>query len=173
MIMRFTLILVLSPLLATANELPTPCRQFSGVVAQIDCLQDQQDLLTRVLQIEQTRTQIEALRLEQETLSAPPVLEEVIAAGEDDESHVVAEQIAWFDQQLEVYAVIGSGAQMTAYARLDGREYRLREGDSLRLARVVAVHPRGIELEVYGHAIEVGLAGRPPATADAQTNDGE
>ena len=166
-------ILALIPLPSAAAELPSPCRQVPGVVAQLDCLQDQQDLLTRVLQIEQTRTQIEALRLEQETLNAPPVLEEVIAAGEDDESHIVAEQIAWFDQQLEVYAVIGSGAQMTAYARLDGREYRLQEGDSLRLARVVAVHPRGIELEVYGHAIEIGLAGRPPATAEAETNDGE
>ena len=155
--------------LAAAGELPPPCRQISGVVAQLDCLQDQQDLLTRVLQIEQTRTQIQALRLEQEALNAPPPLE--VIAGDDDESHVVAEQIAWFDQQLEVYAVIGSGAQMTAYARLDGRGYRLQEGDSLRLARVVSVHPRGIELEVYGRIIEVGLAGRPPASADAAHGD--
>lgn len=150
---------------ATAAELPSPCRQVTGIVAQIDCLQDQQDLLTRVLQIEQTRTQIESLRMEQQAFSAPPIPEEVIVAASDDESHIVAEQIAWFDQQLEIYAVIGSGEQMTAYARLDGREYRLREGDSVRLARVIEVHPRGVELEVFGHELQVGLAGRiPPAT---------
>ncbi len=150
--------------LAAAGELPTPCRQISGFVAQIDCLQDHQDLLARVLQIEQTRTKIEALRLERETLGAPPMPEEVIGAV-NDEPHAAKEQIAWFDQQLEVYAVIGGGEQMTAYARLDGRQYRLREGDFIRLARVVDVHSRGLKLEVFGHELKVGLAGRISSSA--------
>ena len=154
--------------LAVAGELPAPCRQVSGVVAQIDCLQDQQDLLTRVLQIEQTRAQIETLRVEREALGAPPMPEQTA-----DEAHAASEQIAWFDQQLEVYAVIGSGGQMTAYARLDGREYRLREGDFMRLARVVDVHSRGVELEIFGRGFQVGLAGRPVLAKAEETNDVE
>ena len=70
------------------------------------------------------------------------------------------ERANWFDQQLEVYAVVGTPQEMTAYARLEGREYRLREGDSIRLARVLKVHSRGVELSVAGHEISVGLSGR-------------
>ena len=70
------------------------------------------------------------------------------------------ERANWFDQELEVYAVVGPPSALTAYARLDGREYRLREGDSIRLARVLKVHSRGVELSVAGHEISVGLSGR-------------
>lgn len=151
---------VLISSLALATELPSACRQLSGFVAQLDCLQDQQDLLSRLLQIEQTKTQIEVHRLEREELNAPPMLNDLIAAGANEETDIVAEQIAWFDQQLQVYAVIGNGETMTAYARLGGREYRLQEGDWIHLARVSTVHARGIELLLYEHTVEVGLAGR-------------
>ena len=40
----------------------------------------------------------------------------------DPEMRSTIERANWFDQELEVYAVVGSPAALTAYARLDGRE---------------------------------------------------
>ena len=83
----------------------------------------------------------------------------------DSEMSPAVVRANWFDQELEVYAVVGPPSTLTAYARLDGREYRLREGDSIRLARVLKVHSRGVELSVAGHEISIGLSGRSQPAA--------
>ncbi len=157
---------------ANATPVPAPCHDIEKQVALLDCLQDQQDLLEQILIYEQTRTQIERIRQEQAQMTAPqPIVPEPVVESAETESELAAAQIAWFDQQLEVYAVIGNDQSRTAYARLDGREYRLKEGDSLRLAKILRVHPRSVELSILNHSFEIGLSGRNLTTTQVQVKN--
>jgi len=161
--------------LLSAAEVPEPCRSMPSA-SQLDCLQDQQEMLQHVLDYERTRGEVERLRQENQELYAPAPLKVLPAPTEgnpekDANDAVVTEQIAWFDQALEVYAVVGSFDARTAYVRLEGREYRLRSGDALRGAQVIAVHPRGIQLSFFGHEIDIGLSTRNVTTLSEGQGD--
>ncbi len=136
-------------------EIPAVCSSSSGTVALLDCLQNQQDILRRVLEYQQLVAKISEIH---SSHSSPPP--QVSAQDEAHESNPGMDRVNWFDQNLEVYAIVGNADGLTAYARLDGREYRLRNGDSIRLALVTEVHPRGMRLLVSGHEISIGLSGR-------------
>ena len=80
------------------------------------------------------------------------------------ESNSALARVNWFDENLEVYAITGHAGELIAHARLAGREYRLQPGDAVRLARVIDVHTRGIELAIAGTEISIGLSGRKQDT---------
>ena len=155
---------------ADVGQLPPPCRQYNSTVALIDCLQNQQEILQQVVKYYDLAAKLTALQ--DEIQSEPPASDIPDLESPQVQGDPVIERVNWFDQQLEVYAVVGTSQELTAHARLEGREYRLREGDSIRLARVTKVHPRGVDLSVSGHEISIGLSGqaaRPvKAAADGQ-----
>lgn len=140
-------------------EIPQICNEVSGTVALLDCLKSQQDVLRRVLEYEELAAKISEIQTQ--SSGAPPQPTDVSSDDRDDADTAI-NRINWFDQNLEVYAIVGSPGKLTAYARLDGREFRLKTGDSIRLARVTEVHSRGINLWVSGHEVSVGLSGRTP-----------
>ncbi len=136
-------------------DIPPVCDDSSGTVALLDCLQNQQDVLRRILEYEQLATQITEIQTQHST---PPPPEPVQHNPVNSEPGM--DRVNWFDQNLEVYAIVGSPESLTAYAYLDGREYRLQAGDTIRLAKVAEVHARGVLLHVSGHDIAIGLSGR-------------
>ena len=136
-------------------DIPPVCDDYSGTVALIDCLQSQQDILRRILEYQQLAAKISEVQTPQR--KAPPETEAQVAS----DHHVPGmDRVNWFDQNLEIYAIVGAPNSLTAYARLDGREYRLQEGDTIRLAHVTMVHARGVRLLISGHEISIGLSGR-------------
>ena len=147
------------------GQLPPPCRQYTSTVALIDCLQSQQEILQQVVKYYDLAAKLAALQ--DEIQSKPPASDIPDLKSSQAQSDPVIERVNWFDQQLEVYAVVGTPQELTAYARLEGREYRLREGDSFRLARVTKVHPRGVDLSVSGHEISIGLSGQTARLVEA------
>ncbi len=136
--------------------IPQACSDSSGTVALLDCLHNQKDILQRVLEYQQLAAKISELNLNHN--SPPP---QVLDDESADDPEPGMDRVNWFDQNLKVYAIAGTQDALIAYARLDGREYRLQAGDSIRLAQVTEVHPRGIHLLVSGHHISVGLSGLP------------
>ena len=151
-------------------QIPPPCQGAVGTVALIDCLRNQQEIISQLHEYYSITAQIRKLQAEQGSANDPPAAITPADRDSDAEMSSAIVRANWFDQELEVYAVVGSPSALTAYARLDGREYRLREGDSIRLARVLKVHSRGVELSVAGHEISVGLSGR---TQPAAKENGE
>ena len=155
---------------ADVGQLPPPCRQYNSTVALIDCLLNQQEILQQVVKYYDLAAKLATLQ--DEIQSEPPASDIPDLASPQAQGDPVIERVNWFDQQLEVYAVVGTSQELTAHARLEGREYRLREGDLIRLARVIKVHRRGVDLSVSGHEISIGLSGqaaRPvKAAADGQ-----
>ena len=143
---------------ADVGQLPPPCRQYNSTVALIDCLQNQQEILQQMVKYYDLAAKLAALQ--NEIQSEPPASDIPYFESPPVQDDPVIERVNWFDQQLEVYAVVGTPQKLTAYARLEGREYRLRKGDSIRLARVTKVHPRGVDLSVSGHEISIGLSGQ-------------
>lgn len=135
-------------------EIPPVCDDQSGTVALIDCLQNQQEILRRVLEYQQLAAKISEIRSIQP--DAPPQIPDEKSTTQPIPG---MDRVNWFDQNLEVYAITGSPESLTAYARLAGRDYRLQPGDFIRLARVLEVHPRGVDLLVAGHEISFGLSG--------------
>ena len=150
---------------ADVGQLPPPCRQYTSTVALIDCLQSQQEILQQVVKYYDLAATLAALQ--DEIQSEPPASGIPDPESPQAKSNPEIERVNWFDQQLEVYAIVGTPEELTAHARLEGREYRLREGDSFRLARVIKVHPRGVSLSVSGHEISIGLSGQTPPPAEA------
>ena len=141
-------------------QIPPQCQGALGTVALIDCLRNQQEIISQLHEYYSITAKIRKLQEELGNANAAPA---ALAAGNRDSDSEMSPAVVranWFDQELEVYAVVGPPSALTAYARLDGREYRLREGDSIRLARVLKVHSRGVELSVAGHEISIGLSGR-------------
>ncbi len=137
-----------------ASQIPTVCRERTHDVALIDCLQSQLEILQHVLNYHQTVAKITGILSEQDS-HAPSAIEPAAS-----DSNPTIDRINWFDQHLQIYAIVGSPDKLTALARLDGRQFRLQEGDSIRLARVKEVHPRGLKLVLSGHEISIGLSGR-------------
>ena len=146
-------------------QIPRQCQGADGTVALIDCLRNQQEIISQLHEYYSITAQIRKLQAEIGTANEPPDALPSTNLANDPEMSPAIVRANWFDQELEVYAVVGAPSALTAYARLDGREYRLREGDSIRLARVLKVHSRGVELSVAGHEISVGLSGRSRAAA--------
>lgn len=136
-------------------EIPSVCDDQSGTVALIDCLQSQQEILRSVLEYQQLAAKIYEIRSVQP--NTPPQISDDKSATQQVPG---MDRVNWFDQNLEVYAITGSPESLIAYARLAGREYRLQPGDIIRLARVLKVHPRGVDLLVAGHEISIGLSGQ-------------
>ena len=147
-------------------QIPRQCQGADGTVALIDCLRNQQEIISQLHEYYSITAKIRKLQAEigREADAPPDALPSTNIANDPEMSPAIV-RANWFDQELEVYAVVGPPSALTAYARLDGREYRLREGDSIRLARVLKVHSRGVELSVAGHEISVGLSGRSRPTA--------
>ena len=171
-IIEFLLIFLASAQIHAAEpvQIPPPCQGAVGTVALIDCLRNQQEIISQLHEYYSITAQIRKLQAEQGTANDPPAAITPADLDSDAEMSSAIVRANWFDQELEVYAVVGSPSELTAYARLDGRVYRLREGDSVRLARVLKVHSRGVELSVAGHEISVGLSGR---TQPAAKENGE
>ena len=166
-IIEFLLIFLASAHIHAAEplQIPPPCQGAVGTVALIDCLRNQQEIISQLHEYYSITAQIRKLQAEQGSANDPPAAITAADLDSDAEMSSAIVRANWFDQELEVYAVVGSPSELTAYARLDGREYRLREGDSIRLARVLKVHSRGVELSVAGHEISVGLSGRSQPAA--------
>ena len=151
-------------------QIPPQCQGALGTVALIDCLRNQQEIISQLHEYYSITAKIRKLQEELGNANAAPA---ALAAGNRDSDSEMSPAVVranWFDQELEVYAVVGPPSALTAYARLDGREYRLQEGDSIRLARVLKVHSRGVELSVAGHEISIGLSGR--SRPDAKESGG-
>ena len=137
-------------------ELPPECVESTSTIAIIDCLQTQQDVLRQVLSYQQLVVEVANLVNLDENSVAPRDPMQLT----EEEADPVIDRINWFDKQMEVYAIVGSPDNLTAHARLDGREYRLQKGDSFRLALVTEVHSRGVRLNISGRSISIGLSGR-------------
>lgn len=135
------------------NEIPSECRNLPHTVALIDCLQNQLEILQFALDYHETASKISDL-LSTQNPRAPAATEK-----ESSKSEPVLERINWFDQNLEIYAIVGTPEKLTALARLNGRHYRLREGDSVRLATVKTVHSRGVTLTFSEREFSIGLSG--------------
>ena len=149
------LALAFKPVVAQFVEyLPPECRSDRRPVALVDCLRNQQDVLQAVADYHELLAHIERTKAERAATTAPG------AATPNPEPDNASARVQWFDDNLQVYAVTGRPGDLTAHARLDGREFRLREGDAVRLAQVTKVHSRGIELQVSGQAVSIGLSGR-------------
>ena len=170
-IIEFLLIFLASAQIHAAEpaQIPPQCQGAVGTVALIDCLRNQQEIISQLHDYYSIAAKIRNLQAEQGTANDPPAALNPADRDSDPETSSAIVRANWFDQELEVYAVVGPPSTLTAYARLDGREYRLREGDSIRLARVLKVHSRGVELLVAGHEISIGLSGRS-IQADAKEN---
>ncbi len=149
-----------SPALAeSALTVPDACQESAhSTVALLDCLQTQQELMRHILDYETLLQQAQEMR-QQRTEPAPPHTDQVTTAAETDAWNQVMERVNWFDRNLEVYAIVGTGDSRTAHARLEGREYRLRLGDQLRLATVVRIDPRTLYLSIPGAEFPVSLSG--------------
>ena len=146
-------------------QIPPKCQGADGTVALIDCLRNQQEIISQLHEYYSITAKVRKLQAEQGTADDPPAALSSDNRDSDSEMSPAVVRANWFDQELEVYAVVGPPSTLTAYAKLDGREYRLREGDSIRLARVLKVHSRGVELSVAGHEISIGLSGRSQPAA--------
>ena len=146
-------------------QIPPQCQGAVGTVALIDCLRNQQEIISQLHEYYSITAKIRKLQEEFGNANAAPAALSSDNRDSDSEMSPAVVRANWFDQELEVYAVVGPPSTLTAYARLGGREYRLREGDSIRLARVLKVHSRGVELSVAGHEISIGLSGRSQPAA--------
>ena len=141
-------------------QIPPQCQGAVGTVALIDCLRNQQEIISQLHEYYSITAQIRKLQAEQGAANAPPAALPSADRDSDPEMSSAIVRANWFDQELEVYAVIGHATGNDCVCPTRRREYRLREGDSIRLARVLKVHSRGVELSVAGHEISIGLSGR-------------
>ncbi len=135
--------------------IPSICSDHSGTVALLDCLQNQKDILSRILEYQQLAAQI----LEIQTVGTGTVPQAPVEQNLDRPEPGM-DRVNWFDQNLEIYAIVGNPNALVAYARLDGREYRLKKNDTIRLARVIDVYQRGVTLKILDHEISVEISGR-------------
>ena len=137
---------------ATADlPIPPDCQSDLRAIAVIDCMQTHIDILRLAKEYQELVERIEQSKASQIATPAPTNQSFPTPASA---------RVKWFDENLEVYAITGQEEELIAHARLAGREYRLQPGDAVRLARVVNVHPRGIELAIAGTEISIGLSGR-------------
>ena len=135
--------------------IPQNCQSDLRPIAVIDCMQTQIEILRLAKEYQEL---IE--RIEQSKSTAP----DIAPPTSQVESNSTLARVNWFDENLEIYAITGQAEELIAHARLAGREYRLQPGDAVRLARVIDVHTRGIELAIAGTEISIGLSGRQQDT---------
>lgn len=147
----------------SAPAVPAACQDSAvSEVELVDCLQTQQEIVRHILDYEKALLEINRIR--QERIEPPPAQINESASPPAEESwESVMERVNWFDQNLEVYAIVGDAETRTAHARLEDREYRLRLGDQVRLATVVNIEPRAIYLEISGAEFAIGLSGTSTA----------
>ena len=151
-------LMLLLPLEASSQQnidVPTPCMEATSTIAVLDCLHNQQSILQQIFNYHTLVAKIS--KIQSENKSPAP---QASLATENQKNEHVLDRINWFDQHMEVYAIVGSPEDLIAYARLDGNEYRLKKGDSIRLALVSNVYQRGIDLVISGHKVSIGLSGR-------------
>lgn len=146
---------VSSPAIDETYDLPMQCRDAANTVAMLDCLQSRQEILQAVLNYQELLFRIEKTKSERAEVSKSNLV-----APEPEPDNTLL-RTKWFDDNMHVYAIVGNASGLTAHASLDGREYRLRKGDTVRLAQVSEVHPRGIKLSVAGQQLSIGLSGLP------------
>ena len=147
-----------------APAVPAACQDSTvSEVELVDCLQTQQEIVRHILDYEKALLEINRIR--QERIEPPPAqIDESASAPAEETWESIMERVNWFDQNLEIYAIVGVDAETrTAHARLEGREYRLRLGDQVRLATVVNIEPRAIYLEISGAEFSIGLSGTSAA----------
>ncbi len=149
------------PTASADYAIPESCTTDPRPVAVIDCMHTQIELLTLAVEHRELLVRLSQTTV-QETPPAPqPVTDEVEGTG------ATTERAAWFDEHLQVYAISGIGNDRVAHATLDGREYRLRAGDAIRLAKVLEITDTGIELGISDTiSVIIGLGARKQATAD-------
>ena len=143
---------------------PPACQHAAAnAVELVDCLQTQQEIVQHILDYEKALLEIDVIR---QALTEPPPpaqIDESDSAPAEESWDSIMERVNWFDQNLEIYAIIGDAETRTAHARLEGREYRLRLGDQVRLATVVNIEPRVIYLAISGAEFAIGLSGTSAA----------
>ncbi len=144
---------------AEATRLPSECREADGTIEIIDCLENQRDIQSKLLEYLELSLRITEIQTHLDTVFTPPMPVST-QPQPPSESDLSAEQATWFEQEIEVYAIAGGADTLTAYVRLGDREYRLQRGDSVRQAKIVDVLPRKVIFDVLNHSFEVGLAGR-------------
>ena len=135
------------------SNLPPPCRADLRPVPLLNCLQEQHTIMQAVLNYHELRTRV--AKSQSERVEA----ERNIQYSPDPEPDNSISRVQWFDENLQIYAIVGQSDQLTAYARLDGHEYRLQQNDVIRLAEVKKIDLRGVELSVFGNLIYIGLSG--------------
>ena len=149
------------------TTVPAVCQEtVANEVALIDCLQTQQDIAQHILNYETLLVEVNAIREQSKPPPPPDTVNE--SPDADNAWDAVMERVTWFDQNIEVYAIVGTPGALTAHARLEGREYRLRLGDQIRLAKVVGIEPRTVYLEVSGAEFAISLSAHStPSTQPA------
>ena len=135
-----------------AENLPPECRQDKRPVALLDCLRNQQDVLQAVADYHGLLARIEKAKAER-------AANYLLGASTLEPDNTLA-RVQWFEENLQIYAVTGQPGSLTAHARLDGREFKLRQGDAIRQAQVSKIHSRGVEFQISGRKISIGLSGR-------------
>ena len=151
----------------SAPAVPDACQDSTvSEVELVDCLQTQQEIVQHILDYEKALLEVERIRQQRIGPPPPAQLGESASPPAEESLSSVLDRVNWFDQNLEIYAIVGGGETLTAYARLEDREYRLRQGDQVRLATVVNVEPRAIYLAIPGAEFSIGLSG---TTAPAPT----
>lgn len=148
----------------SALAVPAVCQDSSvSAVELVDCLQTQQDIVRHILDYE--KALLEIARIRQERIAPPPPaqIDESASPPAEESWESIMERVNWFDQNLEIYAIVGDAETRTAHARLEDREYRLRVGDQVRLATVVNIETRTIYLAIPGAEFSIGLSGTSAA----------
>ena len=142
---------------------PPVCQPYAAsTVDLVDCLQTQQEILKQIIDYESLMLQADVVNNQRMDLEPPPLDQQISSSSENTARDSVTERVAWFNQNLEIYAITGSGNSRTAHARMSGREYRLRTGDQIRRATVMLIEPRTVHLAIPGGIeFSIGLSGSP------------
>ena len=88
-------------------QIPPQCQGAVGTVALIDCLRNQQEIISQLHEYYSITAQIRKLQAEQGAANAPPAAVPSADRDSDPEMSSAIERANWFDQELEVYAVVG------------------------------------------------------------------
>lgn len=156
----------------TDYTVPKVCQQYAAsTVDLVDCLQTQQDILKQIIDYESLMLQADVVNNQRMDLEPPHPGEQTSSSSANTARDSVTDRVAWFDQNLEIYAITGSGDSRTAHARMSGREYRLHTGDQVRRATVMLIEPRTVRLSIPGVEFSIGLTGAAnvsPQTGNSQ-----
>ena len=112
-IIEFLLIFLASAQIHAAEpvQIPPQCQSAVGTVALIDCLRNQQEIISQLHEYYSITAQIRKLQAEQGAANAPPAAVPSADHDSDAEMNPGIERANWFDQELEVYAVVGTAVR--------------------------------------------------------------